>query len=255
MVVATNPARVRPSKADRRRARQEETAKLQAKVSPVQGKTPGQVAYLESIRRNDVTVAVGPAGTGKTYIPASYAAQMLAAGQIRQVILCRALVEGGGEKLGFLPGEVEDKLAPWTAEIMRVLSDKLGRGRVQQLADADLIRTVPFAFMRGHTWDDAFVILTEAQNTTVEQMKLFTTRFGTNCKVVIEGDDDQTDLEDDEVTGLDAIGHIITGRIMHGCGITILTEDDIVRSAQTRQWVDGWAHFQRGLLPPTEYAD
>lgn len=244
------------SKAEARRARQEEKAKETSKCSPVQGKTAGQKRYLASIRENDVTVAVGPAGTGKTYIAASYAAQMMSAGQIKQIVLCRSAIEGGGERHGFLPGDLNEKLAPWTWEIMRVLREKLGNGKVDQLLASELIRTVPFTFMRGHTWNDAFVILTEAQNTTAEQMELFTGRFGQNCKVVIEGDDAQSDLEDpDEYTGLDCVGTIISGRLMQRCTITLLTTADIVRSDQCRQWVEAWSALKDGGLQPTQYAD
>lgn len=246
---------VRASKAERRRARQEEVVKENAKLSPVQGKTPGQRKYLNSIRQNEVTVAVGPAGTGKTFIAASYAAQMMAAGQIKQIILCRPAVEGGGERHGFLPGDLDKKMAPWVQPILAILRMKLGNGKVDQLLHEKLIRTVPFAFMRGLTWDDAFVILSEAQNTSPEQMELFTTRLGQNCKAVVEGDDDQTDLEDDEFTGLDALGQILTGRVMHSCEIVFLDEEDIVRSAQTRQWVEGWSELKSGVIRPSEYAD
>lgn len=246
---------VRGSKAERRRERQDETVKEHSKVSPVQGKTAGQRRYLSAIKRNEMTVAVGPAGTGKTYIAASYAGQMMAAGQIKQIVLCRSAVEGGGERLGFLPGNLDQKMAPWTWEIMRVLREKLGSGKVDQLVREGSIRTVPFAFMRGLTWDNAFVILTEAQNTTPEQMELFTKRLGNNTKAVIEGDDEQTDLDPEDLNGLEAVGQIITGRVMPGCEIVFLDETDIVRSIQCRHWVEGWWDLKNGAIRPTEYAD
>lgn len=232
---------VKKKPAQKRVERQAVAAEAQAKIAPVEGKTAGQKRYLKSIKANDVTVAVGPAGTGKTYMAAAYAAQMIRAGQVRRVILCRPAVEATGERLGFLPGDMQDKMAPWTAPVLDVLREKLGKAKVEAMIDADDISVVPFAFMRGRTFKDAFVICDEAQNCTVKQMELLTGRFGENIKVVIDGDIQQSDIGPD--TGLAAIYGMVEMGELESVGLVEMDFEDIVRSAQCKQFIKGWAGY------------
>ncbi len=245
----TAPKTPRMKPAEKRRARQEAVAEEQQTRAPVSGKTPGQKRYLASIKSNTVTIAMGPAGTGKTFIASSYAAELIMVGSIKRIFLCRPAVEAGDEKIGFLPGDMQKKMAPWTAPIMAVLKMKLGGGKVDEMIRQGLIEVVPFAYMRGLNFDEAFVILDEAQNTTPLQMKLFTTRIGKDSKVVINGDVEQTDMKM-SVTGLDAAIRIAKHREMAGVSVVTLKVEDIVRSEQTRQWVEGFNWFEgAGQLP------
>lgn len=230
----------RPSKADKRRARQEATHEEQhVRVSPVQPRTPGQERYLKSIKSNDMTISYGPPGTGKTYVAACYGAELFMVGKIKRFILVRPAVEAGGEKHGFLPGDQNKKLEPWVKPIIDTLKLKLGNARVEQLVKEGLIEVVPFTYMRGRSWDGAYVMLDEAQNTTAAQMKLFTTRIGENCKVIIDGDTEQTDLGRGN-TGLDVVIRIAEERRLESVGVVRMTARDIVRSFQCRQWYEGW---------------
>lgn len=232
----------RKKPAQKRVERQEAAAVDNARLAPVEGKTPGQKRYLKSIKANTVTVATGPAGTGKTYMAAAYAAQMIRAGQIKRVILCRPAVEATGEKLGFLPGDMNDKMAPWTAPVLDVLREKLGKTKVDLMIDAGDIVVVPFAFMRGRTFKDAFVILDEAQNATPIQMELFTGRFGENIKVVIDGDIEQSDIGAN--TGLAALYEMVEEGELEDVGLVEMDWEDIVRSAQCKQFIMGWAGYK-----------
>jgi len=238
----------RPTKAEKRRARQETQAEtFQTTQAPVKPKTPGQERYLASLKTNTMTIALGPAGTGKTFLAASLAAQMFKAGQIKQIILVRPAVEAGGEKHGFLPGNIDQKLAPWAEPIVAVLRKRLGDAAIKAMIGAKTLRVEPFTYMRGLTFEDAFVILDEAQNTTVEQMKLFTTRIGENTKVVIDGDIEQTDLE--LCNGLQAVIAIANAARMEDVAVVRLTERDIVRSALTARWVKGWKTYTEAHVP------
>lgn len=239
----------RKSKADKRRERQEVAhEEHQRTQSPVKPKTPGQTRYWASLKANVMTVALGPAGTGKTFLAASLAAQMFKAGQIEQIILVRPAVEAGGEKHGFLPGDINAKLAPWAEPIIAILRKRLGDAAIKLMIQHRKLRIEPFTYMRGLTFDNAFVILDEAQNTTVEQMKLFTTRIGENTKVVIDGDIEQTDLA--ICNGLQAVIDIAHREHMDDVGVVRLTDRDIVRSAMTAKWVKGWKAFEAPAASP-----
>jgi phosphate starvation-inducible PhoH-like protein len=242
------------SKSEKRQERQAVKAEENiVRCAPVRGRTPGQNRYLAALKSSVMTIAIGPAGTGKTFMAASYAAEMFIAGKIKQIILVRPAVAAGGEEHGFLPGDLKKKLAPWTAPVMAVLRQKMGNGKVDALIAADLIRVEPFTYMRGLTFSDAFVLLDEAQNATTEQMKLFTTRIGENCKVVIDGDIEQATDLGPVTSGLHAVISIAHSQRLEDVEVVTLTVRDIVRSGMTKAWVQGWHAHEKGTLPPMAF--
>ena len=174
---------------------------ITAKGRPVRPKTLGQKQYVEAILKNAVTFGVGPAGTGKTYLAVAMAVKAFKARQVGRIILTRPAVEAG-EKLGFLPGDLQNKVDPYLRPLYDALFDMLGAETYQKLLEKQLIEVAPLAYMRGRTLDDAFIILDEAQNTSPEQMKMFLTRMGTGSKVVVTGDVTQIDLPDKARSGL-----------------------------------------------------
>jgi phosphate starvation-inducible protein PhoH and related proteins len=193
---------------------------------PIAAKGVAQKQYLDLVRGNDIVFAVGPAGTGKTYLAMAMAVRALLDKEIRRVVLTRPAVEAG-ERLGFLPGTLEEKVNPYLRPLYDALHDMLEPERVQKLIADDVIEVAPLAFMRGRTLSDAFVILDEAQNTTVEQMKMFLTRIGFGAKAVITGDPSQTDLPRGTRSGLrDALG-LLEG--IPGIGMARFADTDVVR--------------------------
>ena len=197
-----------------------------AKGRPVKGKTVGQKNYINTIKKNTVTLAVGPAGTGKTYLAVAMAVGAFRDKQINRIILTRPAVEAG-EKLGFLPGDLQNKVDPYLRPLYDALFDMLGTETYQRYLERGNIEVAPLAFMRGRTLDDSFIILDEAQNTTSEQMKMFLTRLGFNSRVVVTGDVTQTDLPDGKSSGLREALRILRG--IEGIGISELSDKDIVR--------------------------
>src|SRR5690606_10603344 len=173
----------------------------------IQGKTPGQVRYLELIAEHDIVIGIGPAGTGKTYLAVAMAVDALARKRVRRIILARPAVEAG-ESLGFLPGDLQAKVDPYLRPLYDALEDMMPHERVQKALETRTIEIAPLAYMRGRTLADAFVILDEAQNATNAQMKMFRTRLGVNSKVVITGDKTQVDLPSREQSGLIQIERI-----------------------------------------------
>lgn len=194
-----------------------------SKVSP---KNLGQKLYVESIRKNDVVFGVGPAGTGKTYLAMAMAVAALTKNAYRRIVLTRPAVEAG-EKLGFLPGDLAEKVNPYLRPLYDALNDMMDIDRARKLIEKGIIEVAPLAFMRGRTLNDSFVILDEAQNATVPQMRMFLTRLGFNSKAVVTGDVTQTDLDPGRMSGLaHALG------ILHdveGIGVCQFTEKDVVR--------------------------
>ncbi|MCI5651022.1 MAG: PhoH family protein, partial [Ruminococcus bromii] len=174
---------------------------ITAKGKPVKPKTVGQKAYCENIKKNTVTIGVGPAGTGKTYLAVAMAVTAFRAQQVSRIILTRPAVEAG-EKLGFLPGDLQQKVDPYLRPLYDALFDMLGAETYQKYLERGNIEVAPLAYMRGRTLDDSFIILDEAQNTSCEQMKMFLTRMGFNSKMVITGDVTQIDLPADKMSGL-----------------------------------------------------
>lgn len=199
---------------------------ITAKGKPIRPKTLGQKTYLGAIRANAITFGVGPAGTGKTYLAVAMAVKAFKAKEVARIILTRPAVEAG-EKLGFLPGDLQDKVDPYLRPLYDALFDMLGAETYQKLLEKQIIEVAPLAYMRGRTLDDAFIILDEAQNTSPEQMKMFLTRMGANSRVVVTGDITQIDLPDKARSGLvDALRVL---RQVEGIATVHFTEKDVVR--------------------------
>jgi phosphate starvation-inducible PhoH-like protein len=189
-------------------------------------KTAGQRAYVSAIEHNEITFGVGPAGTGKTYLAVAMAVQALKERRIKRIVLTRPAVEAG-EKLGFLPGDLQAKIDPYLRPLYDALYDMLDGDKSEQLFQNGTIEVAPLAFMRGRTLNDAFIILDEAQNTTPEQMKMFLTRMGFNSRVVVTGDITQTDLPQNVESGLRVAERILGG--IEGIRFVTFTEADVVR--------------------------
>lgn len=187
---------------------------------------PGQQTYVEAIKNNDLVFGVGPAGTGKTYLAMTLAVMELNAERIKRIILTRPAVEAG-EKLGFLPGNLEEKVSPYLRPLYDALFDLVGTDKAEELVAHGVIEVAPLAFMRGRTLNDAFVILDEAQNTTPEQMKMALTRLGFSSKMVVTGDITQIDLPYGQKSGLVEAMHLLKN--LPGIAICHLTEKDVVR--------------------------
>lgn len=199
---------------------------ISAKGRPIRPKTLGQKKYLEAIRRNSITFGVGPAGTGKTYLAVAMAVKAFKAHDIAKIVLTRPAVEAG-EKLGFLPGDLQNKVDPYLRPLYDALFDMMGPDTFQKLLEKGLIEVAPLAYMRGRTLDDAFIILDEAQNTTPEQMKMFLTRMGVNSKVIVTGDITQIDLPDKQRSGLVDALRILDG--IEDIAEITFSEKDVVR--------------------------
>jgi len=192
----------------------------------VEPSTPGQLKYIETMLGNDVTFCTGPAGTGKTYLAVAMAVSMLKKRQIRRIVLARPAVEAG-EKLGFLPGDLQDKVDPYLRPLYDALFDLVDYEKVAKMLEKRVIEIAPLAFMRGRTLADAFIILDEAQNTTTEQMKMFLTRIGLGSKAVITGDLTQIDLPAGRRSGLIEAERIMRG--IDGIEFVTFTDRDVVR--------------------------
>ncbi len=203
----------------------------------IKPRTPGQSDYVDSIRQHDLTFATGPAGCGKTYLAVATAVEALRAGQIRKIVLVRPAVEAG-ESLGFLPGDLRAKLNPYLRPLMDALGEMIDYDQARNLMEQDVIEVIPLAYMRGRTLNDAFIILDEAQNTTVAQMKMFLTRMGERSKMVVSGDATQQDLPRGVTSGLrDAIRRL--GKI-DAIGIVHLKACDIVRHRLVQRIVEAY---------------
>lgn len=192
----------------------------------IKAMTPGQQQLVDTVRKNDMVFAVGPAGTGKTYTGVALAVEALKNKEVRRIILTRPAVEAG-ESLGFLPGDLKEKLDPYLQPLYDALKDMIHFEKLESYLEKGIIEVAPLAFMRGRTLDDAFVILDEAQNTTHSQMKMFLTRMGKYAKFIITGDPDQIDLPLKQKSGLKEAMSILDD--VEGIGMVILTEKDVVR--------------------------
>ena len=203
----------------------------------VKPRTPGQSRYVEAIRKYDLTFATGPAGCGKTYLAVATAVESLRAGDVRKIVLVRPAVEAG-ENLGFLPGDLRAKLNPYLRPLMDALGDMIDYDQARQLMEQDTIEVIPLAYMRGRTLNDAFIILDEAQNATISQMKMFLTRMGERSKMVVSGDATQQDLPRGITSGLrDALKRL--GEI-EGIGVVRLQASDIVRHRLVQRIVEAY---------------
>lgn len=197
-----------------------------AKGKPVKAKTVGQKRYVDAIRKNTVTLGVGPAGTGKTYLAVAAAVAAFRAKEVNRIILTRPAVEAG-ERLGFLPGDLQSKVDPYLRPLYDALFEMLGAESYNKYLERGNIEVAPLAYMRGRTLDDSFIILDEAQNTSREQMKMFLTRMGFGSKIVITGDVTQIDLPGDKVSGLKEAMRVL--RDVEDIAICRLTQGDVVR--------------------------
>ena len=208
-----------------------------AKGRPVKAKTLGQQKYLKAIEKNTITIGVGPAGTGKTYLAVAQAVAAFRAKEVNRIILTRPAVEAG-ERLGFLPGDLQNKVYPYLRPLYDALFDMLGAETYNKYLERGNIEVAPLAYMRGRTLDDSFIILDEAQNTTPEQMKMFLTRMGVGSKVVVTGDVTQIDLPDKVRSGLIDALHVL--RDVEGIAQVRLTEKDVVRHRLVQQIVKAY---------------
>ena len=205
---------------------------ITAKGKPIKAKTVGQQKYMKAIAFNTITIGVGPAGTGKTYLAVAAAVAAFRERTVNRIILTRPAVEAG-ERLGFLPGDLQDKVDPYLRPLHDALFDMLGAETYQKYVERGSIEVAPLAYMRGRTLDDSFIILDEAQNTTREQMKMFLTRLGFGSKIVITGDVTQIDLPDDKVSGLKDAVRVLDG--VKDIAICRLTAADVVRHALVQE--------------------
>ena len=214
---------------------------ISAKGRPVKPKTIGQKEYIQSVLKNTVTIGVGPAGTGKTYLAVAAAVQAFREKQVNRIILTRPAVEAG-ERLGFLPGDLQSKVDPYLRPLYDALFDMLGAETYQKYLERGNIEVAPLAYMRGRTLDDSFIILDEAQNTSREQMKMFLTRLGCGSKIVITGDVTQIDLPDGKASGLREAMRVLKN--VEGIGICELTNADVVRHVMVQRIVRAYESYE-----------
>lgn len=209
---------------------------------PIKPKTIGQKNYVDSIRDNMITFGIGPAGTGKTYLGMCMAIEAFKKGEVTKLILTRPAIEAG-EKLGFLPGDLQSKIDPYLRPLYDALYQIMGAESFQANLEKGLIEVAPLAYMRGRTLDNAFIILDEAQNTTIPQMKMFLTRIGFNSKVIITGDDTQKDLPRDVTSGLDSAMKVLKN--IEGISFVRLTSKDVVRHPLVQKIVVAYENYEK----------
>ncbi len=215
---------------------------ITAKGKPIKPKTLGQKTYCEAIRNNTVTLGIGPAGTGKTYLAVAAAVAAFRAEEVNRIILTRPAVEAG-ERLGFLPGDLQSKVDPYLRPLYDALFDTLGPETYQKSLERGNIVVAPLAYMRGRTLDDSFIILDEAQNTSREQMKMFLTRIGFGSRVVITGDITQIDLPEDKTSGLKIAMKVLDG--IEDIAICMLTGSDVVRHRLVQKIIEAYEVYDK----------
>jgi phosphate starvation-inducible protein PhoH and related proteins len=207
----------------------------------IRGRGPNQALYLQSMREKDLCFGIGPAGTGKTYLAVARAVEALDRDEVRRIVLVRPAVEAG-ERLGFLPGDLSQKVDPYLRPMYDALYEMIGFERVAKLIERHVIEIAPLAFMRGRTLNEAFVILDEAQNSTVEQMKMFLTRIGFGSRAVVNGDVTQTDLPATKSSGLRHAIEVL--KDVEGVGFTFFTAKDVVRHPLVQRIVEAYQRHQ-----------
>jgi phosphate starvation-inducible PhoH-like protein len=218
-------------------AMEEDSPTLQTRRTDLRARTPTQAAYLDNIAAHDISFGIGPAGTGKTYLAVACAVDALERSAVQRIVLTRPAVEAG-EKLGFLPGDLGQKVDPYLRPLYDALYDLMGYDRVQKAFERNAIEIAPLAFMRGRTLNNAFVILDEAQNTTPEQMKMFLTRIGFGAKAVVTGDVSQIDLPKGQLSGLIDAERVL--KRVKGISVTRFTSADVVRHPLVARIVDAY---------------
>ena len=224
---------------------------ITAKGKPIKAKTVGQQVYMRAIMKNTITIGVGPAGTGKTYLAVAAAVSAFRERTVNRIILTRPAVEAG-ERLGFLPGDLQNKVDPYLRPLYDALYDMLGAETFQKYQERGAIEVAPLAYMRGRTLDDSFIILDEAQNTTREQMKMFLTRLGFGSKIVITGDVTQIDLPEEKVSGLKDAIRVLDG--VEDIAICRLGSADVVRHALVQKIINAYEKSEKKLeqLKPSQ---
>jgi phosphate starvation-inducible PhoH-like protein len=231
---------VRANRADELSRFYESGARLEGLKKPVEAKTVGQEKYVQAMRTHDIVVSIGPAGTGKTYLAVAMAVAALRTKEVERIVLVRPAVEAG-ESLGYLPGDYQEKIAPYLRPLYDALREMMDPERVKRLTEIGTIEVIPLAYMRGRTLNDAFVILDEAQNSTMPQMKMFLTRLGFNSRAVITGDITQIDLANQDMSGLVRIQGILAG--IDGIEFVYLTEADVVRHRLVREIIKAFERY------------
>ncbi len=216
---------------------------LYSKKDVIKAKTPTQVKYFESVKKNDICFAIGPAGTGKTYLAVAFAVSALKKGLVQRIILARPAVEAG-ESLGFLPGDFREKIDPYLRPLYDALQDMLPKEKMHNYLENGIVEIVPLAFMRGRTLNDAYVILDEAQNSTAMQMKMFLTRLGPNSKAIITGDITQIDLPSKSQSGLIQVKGILKN--IDGVDFIYFNRDDVVRHKLVKDIINAYEKFGNG---------
>ncbi len=220
----------------------ENTICFTGRGKPVRTRTLGQKRYMEAVQKNPVVFCIGPAGTGKTYLAVAQAVAMLKSQMVSRVILVRPAVEAG-ESLGYLPGDLKEKIEPYLRPLYDAFFDLLSPERFMRYVEKNVIEIAPLAYMRGRTLNDSFIILDEAQNTTPEQMKMFLTRMGFGSRVVITGDVTQVDLPNGKLSGLRSIQEILQG--VEGIDFVSLTRNDVVRHEIVQKIVQAYEEFEK----------
>lgn len=237
---------VKEDRADDLRRMFADTVIVTARGRHIKPKTLGQRLYLEAIRKADVTIGIGPAGTGKTYLAVAMAVAALRAKQVDRIILTRPAVEAG-EKLGFLPGDLQEKVDPYLRPLYDAMYDVMGVDTFQKHMTRNIIEVAPLAYMRGRTLDDSFIILDEAQNTTPEQMKMFLTRMGFGSKIVVTGDVTQVDLPHGASSGLRQVQTVLAN--IPGIRMVLLDERDVVRHEIVSRIIRAYESFEQSNPP------
>lgn len=225
---------------------------LRSRGRSIRPQSAGQKAYVEAIQRSTVVFGLGPAGTGKTYLAMAQAVSSLLSGQVRRIVLTRPAVEAG-ENLGFLPGTLTDKIDPYLRPLYDALGDMMDPDALPKLMASGAVEVAPLAYMRGRTLNDSFIILDEAQNTTLAQMKMFLTRLGFNSKVVVTGDASQIDLAGERSSGLLVIEDILTG--IDDIEFCHLTSADVVRHRLVGQIIDAYERWDESMASLKAHRD
>jgi phosphate starvation-inducible PhoH-like protein len=221
---------------------QEDVLIFGTRGAPIRSRTPNQKKFVDIVDKHDVVFAIGPAGTGKTYIAVALAVRALKNKEIKRIIITRPAVEAG-ENLGFLPGDLQEKIDPYLKPIYDALDDMIPSEKLKFYRENRVIEIAPLAYMRGRTLSNAFILLDEAQNTTPMQIKMFLTRLGQNSKLIINGDRTQVDLKPNQKSGLDEASQVLKG--VKGIGFAELDENDVVRHAVVKEIIKAYDRFNK----------